>query len=232
MNITFPNNPTDGQEYLAANGVTYIWEQDVNSWTGKNGFNGPTAGIILGATGSTGPIGATGATGPAGATGSIGPRGATGIPGATGATGPIGATGPATGIPGATGATGPIGATGPAGATGATGPITQGIGTAQTWKILVSSQRTRNTWYQNTTGKPIMVYLKWVGTGSNLYSEVWITANTNGQSFSNPPGGNAFVIHYNNTTDQDGITFIVPVQWSYAVANTQFGIPSYWRELS
>lgn len=78
MNITFPNNPTDGQEYLAANGVTYIWEQDNNTWVGAFRPSVP-----IGATGATGIglIGATGATGIAGTNGGIG------------ATGPIGYTG-------------------------------------------------------------------------------------------------------------------------------------------
>ncbi len=57
MNITFPNNPTDGQEYLAANGVTYIWEQDNNTWVGAFRPSAPT--------GATGPIGYTGSTGTA-----------------------------------------------------------------------------------------------------------------------------------------------------------------------
>lgn len=97
MNIIFPNNPIDGQEYLAANGVTYVWEQDNNTWVGA--FS-PTA--PMGATGIIGPVGATGITG------------ATGI-GATGATGVIGYTG-SVGI-GYTGSQGLIGYTGSSGTT-------------------------------------------------------------------------------------------------------------------
>jgi hypothetical protein len=77
--LNFPTNPTDGDEYLAPNGVLYVWEQDVNSWRGSlRPINIPTV---------IGPTGATGATGPQGITGATGAT--TGVQGATGATGSV-----------------------------------------------------------------------------------------------------------------------------------------------
>ena len=86
--------------------------------TGSGGQLTPCAeGVVVGATGATGPVGPTGAAGPngpTGATGLQGPAGATGSPGAPGAAG-------ATGSMGATGAMGSAGPTGPTGAAGADG---------------------------------------------------------------------------------------------------------------
>jgi hypothetical protein len=65
--LNFPTNPTDGDEYLAPNGVLYVWEQDVNSWRGSlRPINIPT---VIGPTGATG---ATGVQGPQGAAGGPG----------------------------------------------------------------------------------------------------------------------------------------------------------------
>jgi hypothetical protein len=99
--LNFPTNPSDGDEYLAPNGVLYVWEQDVNSWRGS--LRPQVIPTVVG------PMGATGATGP---------QGLQGIPGTTAAQGSTGATG-------TQGATGPLGATGLQGATGANlNPIT------------------------------------------------------------------------------------------------------------
>lgn len=207
----------------------------VTGATGLQGSNGATGatGVIgyTGSQGTTGLVGPTGTTGATGATGVIGYTGSQGLVGPVGATGTIGPTGVA-------GATGPVGATGITGATGltgATGPAgdgsTSSIGYGQIWKILASSQRTINTWYQNSTEKPIMVFLKWP-SASNMNSSLFITPNTSNLPVTGGQVPPTILLHFNGTTAADTISFIVPPNWYYAIQNNNFGSPSYWRELS
>ena len=117
MPLTFPSNPTNGQQ-TTTGGRTYEWNGQAWNLVGS-GIAGPT-----GATGAastvTGPTGSVGATGPSGSVGATGPAGAdstvTGPTGAAGAastvTGPTGSTGAASTVTGPTGpsVTGPTGA--------------------------------------------------------------------------------------------------------------------------
>jgi hypothetical protein len=100
MSIVFPINPVDNQEYVAANGIKYKWNQSTNSWMGDIR---PTSILTAGA------MGATGVAGPAGSAGYTGSQGPQGIPGTAVAQG-------------ATGATGIAGPQGPSGAIGS--PVT------------------------------------------------------------------------------------------------------------
>lgn len=93
MPLTFPSNPTNGQQ-TTTGGRTYSWNGQAWELVGSG---------IAGPTGSTGPTGA-GATGPTGSAGA-----------ASTVTGPTGAAGAASTVTGPTGATGPS-VTGPTGA--------------------------------------------------------------------------------------------------------------------
>lgn len=77
MSIVFPINPVDNQEYVAANGIKYKWNQSTNSWMGDIRPTSILTAGAMGATGPTGPIGPIGASGPAGPQG---PSGAIGSP--------------------------------------------------------------------------------------------------------------------------------------------------------
>lgn len=93
MPLTFPSNPTNGQQ-ATTGGRTFSWNGQAWELVGSG---------IAGPTGSTGPTGA-GATGPTGSAGA-----------ASTVTGPTGAAGAASTVTGPTGATGPS-VTGPTGA--------------------------------------------------------------------------------------------------------------------
>ena len=79
--ITFPNNPENGDLFPAPNGTTYIYRSSSNQWEIKYGR------------GSQGPAGPSGPTGATGADGYIG------VDGATGSTGPIGPAFNISGLP-------------------------------------------------------------------------------------------------------------------------------------
>lgn len=78
--ITFPNDPTDNESFVAANGTTYTYDAATGQWKITAGPG------VVGPSGPEGPSGSEGPEGPPGATGPDGP------------TGPQGATGPATGL--------------------------------------------------------------------------------------------------------------------------------------
>jgi hypothetical protein len=94
MPLTFPSNPTNGQQ-TTTGGRTYSWNGQAWELVGSG---------IAGPTGSTGPTGSVGATGAAGAASTV-----------TGPTGAQGAASTVTGPTGSTGSTGPS-VTGPTGA--------------------------------------------------------------------------------------------------------------------
>ena len=122
--------------------------------------------------------GGPGATGTTGATG----LGATGSTGATGFSGSTGATG--LGATGATGFNGSTGATGFNGSTGATGPGS-GLGVGQTWQNVIGS-RALNTYYTNTTGKPIQLGIQSTTiSGTGGYAVVTVDSLQVASCFSN-----------------------------------------------
>lgn len=91
-----------------------------------------------------------------------------------------------------------------------------GLGVGQTWTDVIGS-RAANTNYQNTTGKPICVY---IDCGDNATfspveasadSVVWVT-------ISGISGGAKF-----------NASFIVPNNWYYRIAGTS--TPVRWAEL-
>ena len=95
----------------------------------------------------------------------------------------------------------------------------RGVGSNQTWQDLTSS-RSNNTNYTNTTGKPIMVNILTVGVGNNTASA---TATVDGTSFT--------LIYDNSTSTARGTgSFVVPTGAVYKV-NANFGI-SEWYELT
>jgi len=177
--LNFPPSPSVGQQYIADNGVIYVF--DGAKWEGSLTYYENTSTSYVGATGATGPHGTTGATG---LTGSTGIQGIQGNIGATGAAGQTGATGAgATGVAGPAGATGHQGATGVqgatgAGATGATG--IQGIqgnigGTGATGPATViqsatppSTTSTSTLWYDEVSGR-LYVFFEgaWVDAAPN-----------------------------------------------------------------
>lgn len=87
MPLTFPPNPTNGQQ-TTTGGRTYSWNGQAWELVGS-GIAGPTG--VAGPTGAAGVAGATGVAGPTGSTGEAST--VTGPTGATGATGPS-VTGP------------------------------------------------------------------------------------------------------------------------------------------
>ena len=102
MSLTFPSNPSIGQQ-TTTGGRTYEWTGQAWNLVGSGiaGPTGPTgaASTVTGPTGAAGSVGATGptgesVTGPTGATGAAGSAGAAGATGPTGAsvTGPTGAS--------------------------------------------------------------------------------------------------------------------------------------------
>jgi hypothetical protein len=142
--------------------------------------------------------GGPGATGTTGATGFNGSTGATGFNGSTGATG-LGATG-------ATGFNGSTGATGFNGSTGATGPGS-GLGVGQTWQNVIGS-RALNTYYTNTTGKPIQLAVQSTTiSGTGGYGVVEVDSMQVASCFSNwlgtpvsippviVPNGSTFIVY-------------------------------------
>ena len=128
--MSFPLNPTNGQQYTTSLGTIYQYVSLDNKWILVNqeilGNQGVTG--IQGQTGAQGAQGVTGATGTQGTQGQTGAQGFTGL-GVTGIfyTGAQGLTG-AQGIQGTQGATGVQGTQGTQGVTGATGTQgTQGV---------------------------------------------------------------------------------------------------------
>lgn len=127
MPLTFPSNPTNGQQ-TTTGGRTYSWNGQAWELVGS-GIAGPTG--VTGPTGAAGVAGATGVTGP---TGAAGVAGSAGVAGATGPTGPTGSTGAASTV------------TGPTGATGATGPsVTGPTGSSYTNVVVTPTALTANT---------------------------------------------------------------------------------------
>lgn len=96
MPLTFPSNPSNGQQ-TTTGGRTYQWNGQAWNLVGSGiaGPTGPTgaASTVTGPTGAAGAAGATGPAGAAGAAGATGPTGDAGAAGVTGATGPS-VTGP------------------------------------------------------------------------------------------------------------------------------------------
>jgi hypothetical protein len=133
MPLTFPSNPTNGQQ-ATTGGRTYSWNGQAWELVGSG---------IAGPTGSTGPTGSVGATGAAGAASTVtGPTGAVGA--ASTVTGPTGPQGAASTVTGPTGAQGA--ASTAAGPTGATGPsVTGPTGASYTNVVTTPSVLTANT---------------------------------------------------------------------------------------
>ena len=72
MAVTFPNNPDEGQQYEAGNGIIYVYSG--GRWVSAS--TSGAANAINGATGATGPTGADSVVpGPQGPTGPTGPEG-------------------------------------------------------------------------------------------------------------------------------------------------------------
>ena len=116
MPLTFPSNPTNGQQ-TTTGGRTYSWNGQAWELVGS-GIAGPT-----------GSVGATGPTGSAGEASTV--------------TGPTGAQGAESTVTGPTGAAGSAGA---AGVTGATGPsVTGPTGASYTNIVVTPTALTANT---------------------------------------------------------------------------------------
>lgn len=133
MPLTFPSNPTNGQQ-TTTGGRTYSWNGQAWQLVGSG---------IAGPTGVTGPTGSVGATGAAGAASTVtGPTGA-----ASTVTGPTGAQGAASTVTGPTGEAGAASTvTGPTGSVGATGPsVTGPTGASYTNVVTTPSVLTANT---------------------------------------------------------------------------------------
>lgn len=231
ININFPQNPVDGQEYDPGNKIIYIWEEDTNSWTSKIRFGDRVVNTssTSGLGGSLGATGATGVAGVRGENGTFGPDGEINN-GATGATGPTGVAGDASNVVGESGATGASGNAGITGTNGAVGVAGGGLGTSQIWIKRTSSERTINTWYQNTTAKPIMIYLKWINPLKN--TEFYINSSATVSEFKYPVSFPAVALHLVPTNKTDSVSIIVPAFYWYAVGNsTNNTFPNHWSEL-
>ena len=93
------------------------------------------------------------------------------------------------------------------------------IGWSQTWQD-VSSSRSTNTAYQNTTGKPIMIAVAW---GLSTYAEIQISSD-----------GTTYVVCSStnwSSDNHDVASFIVPDDHYYKLAGTGTITINRWVEL-
>lgn len=85
--------------------------------------------------------------------------------------------------------------------TGYSAPV--GVGAGQSWAA--HSARSANTWYQNTTGKPIMI---WNLATSGLYVYIGVSTSSYWAGYCS-----------NSDSDLDsGVTFVVPVNHYWKVS--------------
>jgi hypothetical protein len=152
-----------------------------------------------------------GETGPIGATGPIGPIGATGLTGYTGSASTV------------AGPTGPVGATGPQGPSGSPSTV---FGTTQTVyyqnQQLVTPGRLGATVYQNTTGRPLMVAIAYIGFGSDVYCD-----NINGNTTK------IVYLQAGGDAPWNSYTFVVPAGWYFKIQNSFGPTQMYgWTEWS
>lgn len=93
-----------------------------------------------------------------------------------------------------------------------------GLGIGQTWQNVAAS-RANNTQYQNTTGKPIMVFV----TGGSVSGTTSITG------YAGTTSANLVVGRSDSRDGFPSVSFIVPDQHYYKVT-AGAGI-TYWTEL-
>ena len=102
----------------------------------------------------------------------------------------------------------------------------KGLGDGQTWQTL-SSSRTHNTTYTNTTGRTIHVTATWEGsTGNYIYLRGYIDGTQTYRNCSVSDSNSS----YGKPT---GIELIVPSGSTYMIARDTNGSPTQysWREL-
>lgn len=96
--------------------------------------------------------------------------------------------------------------------------VTEGVGEGQTWQNMIAS-RANNTQYQNTTGKPIMVFV----TGGA------VSGTTNITAYAGTTSANLIIGRSDSRYGFPSVSFIIPDQHYYKVSAGN-GI-QYWTEL-